>query len=156
MVRALLPGMQQRGRGHIVLVSSLSGRVASPGSAMYSATKFGLRGFGLALRQDLDGTGVGASVLTLGFIRDAGMFEKSGGDEVLPPGVGTSSPEEVAAAAVSAIRKDRAEVTVAPLSMRVGTMFGSALPRVAAATQKVSGGHAIAEKMGDAQRGWRS
>ncbi|MDQ8044104.1 MAG: SDR family NAD(P)-dependent oxidoreductase, partial [Solirubrobacteraceae bacterium] len=156
MTRALLPGMIARGRGHIVLVSSLSGKVASPGSSMYSATKFGLRGFGLALRQDLGGTGVGSSVLTLGFIRDAGMFSKSGGPEVLPPGVGTSSPEEVAAATVTAITKNRAEITVAPVPMKVGAVFGSALPRIAAVTQKASGGHAIAERMGDAQRSWRS
>jgi short-subunit dehydrogenase len=156
MVRALLPGMLERGRGHIVLVSSLGGKVATPSSSMYSATKFGLRGFGLALAQDVAGTGVGASVLTLGFIRDAGMFSKSGGPEVLPPGVGTSSPEEVAAAAVTAIRKNRTEITVAPVPMKLGAVFGSALPRVAAAAQKASGGHAVAEKMGEAQSTWRS
>ncbi len=52
MVLARLLGerMAARGRGHIVFVSSLSGKATTPGSGVYSATKFGLRGFGLALR----------------------------------------------------------------------------------------------------------
>ena len=49
LTRALLPGMLERGRGHLVLVSSLSGKVASPRSGIYSATKFGLRGFAAGL-----------------------------------------------------------------------------------------------------------
>ncbi len=61
LTHALLPGMVARGRGHLVYVSSLAGKVASPGSSMYAATKFGLRGFSFGLRQDLDGSGVGTS-----------------------------------------------------------------------------------------------
>ena len=49
--------MVERGAGHVVLVSSLSGKVASIGSSLYSATKFGLRGFASGLREDLRGTG---------------------------------------------------------------------------------------------------
>src|SRR3954470_16509171 len=44
LVRALLPGMTGRGRGHVVLVSSLAGKLASPGASVYAAAKFGLRG----------------------------------------------------------------------------------------------------------------
>ena len=50
--------MLPRGRGHIVLIGSLAGRAPSPLTAMYNATKFGLRGFALAHRDDLHGTGV--------------------------------------------------------------------------------------------------
>ena len=57
LTRALLPGMLERGRGHVVFVSSLSGKTASPRSGIYSATKFGLRGFAAGLRED-----VGAAV----------------------------------------------------------------------------------------------
>ncbi len=156
LTRALVPGMVARGRGHIVLVSSLSGKVASPGSSMYAATKFGLRGFGLALRQDLVPHGVGVSIVTPGFIRDAGMFAKSGAEDALPPGVGTCTPEDVAAATVKAITGNRAEVTVAPFTMKVGAVFGSALPNVAAITQKASGAKGIADRMAEGQHSFRS
>ncbi|HWD70774.1 MAG TPA: SDR family NAD(P)-dependent oxidoreductase, partial [Solirubrobacteraceae bacterium] len=62
LVRALAPAMVARGRGHIVLISSLSGKSAGPASSIYSATKFGLRGFAHGVRSDLRGTGVGVSV----------------------------------------------------------------------------------------------
>ena len=72
LTRALLPGMVARGRGHVVFVSSLSGKVASVGSSLYSATKFGLRGFASGLREDLHGSGVGVTVVFPGFISEAG------------------------------------------------------------------------------------
>ncbi len=56
-----------------------------------------------------------------GFICDAGMFADSG--RALPPGVGTSTPEEVAAAIVRAIERNRGEVDVAPLALRAGATF---------------------------------
>ena len=46
LTRALLPSMLERERGHLVYVSSLVGKIPAAGSSIYSATKFGLRGFG--------------------------------------------------------------------------------------------------------------
>jgi NAD(P)-dependent dehydrogenase (short-subunit alcohol dehydrogenase family) len=54
----LLPGMIERGSGHIVNISSLAGWVGARGMASYCASKFGLRGFGESLSSDLQGTGV--------------------------------------------------------------------------------------------------
>src|SRR6201999_2237670 len=104
LARALAPAMVARRRGHIVLMSSLSGKAAAPASSIYSATKFGLRGFGLALRQDLRRDRVGVSVILPGFISDAGMFADTG--ERLPPGVGTSTSDQVAAATLKAVRRN--------------------------------------------------
>ena len=53
-----LPGMIERGSGHIVNISSLAGWVGSHGLSAYCASKFGLRGFGETLAADLEGTGV--------------------------------------------------------------------------------------------------
>lgn len=61
----LVPRMLSRGRGHIVLISSLSAKAPTALASLYCATKFGLRGFGLALREDLRGSGVGVSVVML-------------------------------------------------------------------------------------------
>jgi short-subunit dehydrogenase len=149
LARALIPGMVQRGQGHVVFVSSLAGRAASPLSSMYSATKFGLRGFALGLRQDLRRDGVGVSVVSAGFVRDAGMFADAGVS--LPPGIGTSTSAEVAAAIIRAVERDRGEVTVAPLAMRIGTDIASVAPGVSAAFQRLLRADRVAQDFADAQ-----
>lgn len=69
LTRALLPGMIARRHGTIVSVASLASYV--PSDPLYSATKFGLRGFSLALDRQLQGTGVRATMVSPGFIRTA-------------------------------------------------------------------------------------
>jgi short-subunit dehydrogenase len=69
LTRAVLPGMLERRHGSIISVASLSGRVAM--EPLYSASKFGLRGFSLALRRQLAGSGVSVSVVSPGNIRTA-------------------------------------------------------------------------------------
>jgi NADP-dependent 3-hydroxy acid dehydrogenase YdfG len=66
LTQAALPGMLARRHGAIVSVGSLSGRVAM--EPLYSATKYGLRGFSLALRRQLAGTGVSVSLVSPGNI----------------------------------------------------------------------------------------
>src|SRR5919201_3380436 len=56
LARELLPSMRERRSGHLVFISSLQGKIAFPNSSLYTATKFGLRGFGLALRDELWGS----------------------------------------------------------------------------------------------------
>lgn len=153
LTRALAPAMVSRGRGHIVLISSLSGKAASPASSIYSATKFGLRGFAHGARADLRGSGVGVSVIMPGFIRDAGMFADAG--VKLPPGVGTSSPEQVAAAVLAAIEHNRGEVAVAPLGVRIGANVAAVAPDLAAAAQRLMGGAKVAEHLSERQVGKR-
>ena len=149
LARGLIPGMVERGRGHLVFISSLSGKVASPVSSLYNATKFGLRGFSLAVREDLRGTGVSASVILPGFISDAGMFADS--QTKLPTGVGTKTPEEVAAAVIRAVERDRAEVAVAPLGLRLGASFASVLPTVASAVTRLTRGDQVARDLAAGQ-----
>jgi uncharacterized protein len=151
MVLARLIGerMVERGEGHIVFVSSLSGKAATPRSGVYSATKFGLRGFAAGLRQDLRPRGVGVSAVFPGFVRDAGMFAESGAE--LPPGVGTSTPEQVAEAVVRAIERNRGELDVAPLPMRLGALFSGVAPGVAAAVTRLAGGEGIGDQFGRGQ-----
>jgi uncharacterized protein len=150
LARALVPGMIERGSGHFVFISSLSGKAVSPSSTMYNATKFGLRGFALALREDLRGTGVGASVVAPGFIRDAGMFHDSG--VKLPPGMGTRTPEQVADAVLTAVRRNRAEIVVAPPMLRLGAEFASLAPGIAGTIQHLGGGAKIANGIADGQK----
>lgn len=147
------PTMAKRGRGHVVLISSLAGKTATAGSSIYNATKFGLRGFGLALRSELSSKGVGVSIVFPGFVRDAGMFAESG--TKLPRGVGTVTPEDVAEGVVSAIERNRGEVDVAPLSLRMGAAFGGLAPEAAGKLSRRLGGDEIAGQLAEGQRSKR-
>jgi short-subunit dehydrogenase len=151
--RALLPGMVERGRGHVVLVSSLAGKVASVGSAVYSATKFGLRGFAAGLREDLHGSGVGVTVVFPSFIREAGMYAET--EVELPRWVGTRTPDDVARAVVRGIETGKAEIDVAPLSLRLGAAASALAPRTAARLQRRLGSVAISEAIAREQRAKR-
>jgi short-subunit dehydrogenase len=149
LARALAPGMVARGRGHLVFISSLQGKAATPNSSLYVATKFGLRGFALALREDLRDAGVGVSVVMPGFIRDAGLFADSGVQ--LPIGVGTRTPEQVADAVISAIERNRAEVGVAPPALRLGAVLAGVAPELSAAVSRRLGSHQIAKAVAETQ-----
>jgi short-subunit dehydrogenase len=155
MVLARLIGerMSDRRAGHIVLMASLSGKAGTPRSSIYSATKFGLRGFAMSLRQDLRPAGVGVSAIFPGFVRDAGMFAESGAK--LPPGVGTSTAEEVAEAVVRAIERNRGEVDVAPVPMRLGALFAGVAPEIAATVQRATGAERVGDEFGAGQRSKR-
>ena len=147
--RLYLPSMRARGSGHFVFMSSLSGRAPVAGAALYAATKFGLRGFGASLRADLHGTGIGVSIVSPGFVHDAGMFAESGAE--LPPGFRTVSPEQVADATISAVERDRGEVTVAPLELRLGTALAAVAPDLASKVSNRLGAERIAERMAEGQ-----
>jgi uncharacterized protein len=93
--------------------------------------------------------GVGVSVVFPGFIRDAGMFHESGAQ--LPKGVGTSTPEQVAAAVLRAITADKGEVDVAPMGMRAGTAMAQLAPEISAKVAKRLGGDKVAKALAAGQ-----
>lgn len=150
MAHALAPQMASRGKGHLLFMSSLSGKAATAGSSIYNATKFGLRGFAGALRAELRPNGVGVSTVFPGFIREAGMFAESGAK--LPPGVGTRSPQDVADAVVSAIERNRGEVDVAPLTLRLGSTFSGIAPEIAATVSRKMGAEKISASLAAGQQ----
>ena len=134
LARAAIEPMIGRGIGAMVFVSSLSGRAATPGSGLYSATKFGLRGMAAGVRADLAPHGIAVTTVFPGYIRDAGMFAEA--DVDLPRGVGTSTPSEVAEAVVRGIEQGKDELTVAPVGMRVLTRFSEWAPVVSGRIQR--------------------
>jgi short-subunit dehydrogenase len=149
MARELDPKLAKKGAGHLVFIASLSGKVGSPRSSLYNATKFGLRGFAFGLREDLHPHGVGVSIVSPGFVREAGMFADSG--SAAPPGFGTTSPKKVARAVVRAIRRNRNEITVAPRRQRFLTEIGYRHPGLAAAIQRRGGAERLAEDLAAGQ-----
>lgn len=69
LARLFLPGMLERGYGHIVNVGSISGSIPSQGIAMYSASKSFLDAFTTALHRETRGTGVQVSIVRAGPVR---------------------------------------------------------------------------------------
>ncbi|HKJ93772.1 MAG TPA: SDR family NAD(P)-dependent oxidoreductase [Longimicrobiales bacterium] len=135
MAHAALPGMIRRRRGHIVNMASLAGHLHPPFYETYVATKAGVIGFSHSLRRSLRGTGVSASVIVPGFVTRVGMRRYTEDDEGvgIPAMAGGKPPEAVARAVVRAIRRDRAEIVVAPLRTKLalwllgGTSFRQTL-----------------------------
>lgn len=149
MARELEPKLAKKGEGHIVLIASLAGKVGSPRSSIYNATKFGLRGFAFGLREDLAPSGVGVSIVSPGFVREAGMFHDAGSSP--PPGIGTTTPAKVAKAVDTAIRHDRVEITVAPRRQRFISEVGYRHPGIASRVQRRGGAEKIADKLAAGQ-----
>jgi short-subunit dehydrogenase len=153
LAHGLMAMMAERGSGQMVFISSISGHVVTPASSMYCATKFGLRGFALGIREDLRRCGVGVSLVVPGFIGEAGMWADTGAS--LPAGVSTRSPDQVAAAVIRAIERNPAEVFVAPLALRLGAALGSVAPAPAALASRLMGSERLAARVVAAQRSKR-
>jgi short-subunit dehydrogenase len=116
LTRAILPGMLERKRGAIISIASVAGHVAV--EPLYSATKFGVRGFSYALRRQLRGSGVTVSVVSPGFIRTP----MTRGNRLPMPG-----PEVVARKVAALARKPKRDVIV-PGVYRIALWFERYLP----------------------------
>jgi short-subunit dehydrogenase len=150
MAHALVPQMVERGSGHLVFISSISGKVATQGGSLYSATKFGLRGFAASLHDELERDGVGVTTVFPSFISDAGMWADTGLE--LRKGVGMRSPEQVAAAVVKGIEKNRIEIDVAPLMLRAGGWGAGISQKAVQRIQRAAGSERFAKGLAEAQR----
>ena len=128
MTRELLPHWLQRGSGHFVFISSISGFASTPRASLYAATKFGLRGFALNLREDLRSSGVGVSVITPGLIREAGNVRRERRRAAAWDRY--RNTKQVGNAVVRAIERDKSEISVAPLRQRALARFAMMAPEI--------------------------
>lgn len=106
-MRLVLPSMIARGRGHVVNVASMAGKVPIPGMAVYNASKHAAVGLTAAVRREYAGTGVSVSAVLPGAVRtrlSAGV--------PLGRGLPTVDPEDIAEAVVGSVRSRRAEIPV--------------------------------------------
>jgi NADP-dependent 3-hydroxy acid dehydrogenase YdfG len=106
-VGAVLPGMHERGRGHIVTISSDAGRKVFPGLAVYSASKFFVEALSQGLRLETAGTGLKVTTIQPGNVV-TDLISMSGDEEALeeygkPGAVRVLDPEDVAASVMHAL-----------------------------------------------------
>ncbi|TMF92564.1 MAG: SDR family NAD(P)-dependent oxidoreductase [Chloroflexi bacterium] len=146
----LVPGMLERKSGHLVFMSSIAGKLPSGGETIYNATKFGVRGFALALREELWGTGVGVSVISPTFVSEAGMWAVTG---LKPnPIAGEVSPGQVADAVWTSITKNKREIDVVPIQLRTVLKLQALTPGVFATTARWMGATRSNEDLDERQR----
>lgn len=109
----VIPGMIERGKGHIVNISSAAAKTAYPFNTVNASTKHAVVGFSWSLREELSPHGIGVSVVCPGFVTDVGLSARWSVGK--PPTIaGTVSPDKVADATIRVIERNRAEVIVSP------------------------------------------
>lgn len=126
LARLLVPDMTKRGTGHLVFVSSIVGTTGVRNEAVYAAAKAGVDRFAESLSYELQGRGVGISVVVPGVV-DTPFFERRGHPytRTTPAPI---PPERVARAIVAAARRDR-DVVFVPGWMRFPAWLHGAAPR---------------------------
>lgn len=112
LTRAVLPGMVQRRRGHILTLASIAGKTGLGYSAVYGGTKAALLAWMAGLRVELEGTGVSATVISPGYVNEVGVFARLNARP--HPMLGEVTPAEVAGAVGRALREAPAEIMVQP------------------------------------------
>lgn len=106
-MRLVLPEMIARGRGHVVNICSMAGKLPLPGMAVYNASKFAAVGLTAAVRRECDGSGVSVSAVLPSAVR-TGLAS----GVPLGRGLPTVEPAAVAQAVVRSCRTRRAEIPV--------------------------------------------
>lgn len=153
LAHQLAPAMLNRKGGHMVFISSIAGKVPAAGNTVYNATKFGIRGFALALREELLETRVGVSVICPTFVNEAGMWAETG--LKANPMAGEVSPAQVADAVWYAITRNRAEIDVVPLHLRASLKVQALAPGLFATVARATGASKPSEELGERQRNKR-
>jgi short-subunit dehydrogenase len=116
-----MPEMIRRRSGHIVNISSMAGWIGTEGLAPYSASKYGLRGFGEALREELSPYGVQVTNVYPFFSRTPILDSPRYGsmkERTLPDSM-TSDPADVIRATLDGVRHNKADVFPDPTARRL-------------------------------------
>ena len=122
LTQQLLPSLLMHRDVHIVNVCSVLGLVGLPKVCAYNAAKFGLVGYSESLRSEYGPQGVGVTALCPGLVR-TNLFDAAGAETgkqaKAPPRWATTTAEQVAKAAVKAIKRNRGVVVVEPIAKTV-------------------------------------
>ena len=102
--RAVIPGMVERGSGHVINIGSIAGQEVYPGGNVYCATKFAVRALTKGLRLDLNGTAIRVSEVAPGLVETEFSIVRFHGDSEragkVYQGLTPLSPDDIADAVV--------------------------------------------------------
>jgi short-subunit dehydrogenase len=130
LTRELLPGMIQKGQGHIVNVTSVASKLIWPGSAAYTATRWAVNGFNEVLRTEVCEQGINVTLAMFGKISSEYWNHNPGSAERLPAitrMVPTITPSQAAQAIISGIEKNKA-VVLKPALLRLVLIMNTMFP----------------------------
>lgn len=148
LTRAVLPGMRSRGRGHVVNMSSLAGKIGLPLQTPYGATKAALIMFTHSLRAELIHDPVGVSVVCPGFVAGDGMYARiEAMGRKAPRMLSPTTTKKVTEAVVRAMRRDIAETIVNPLPARPLGVLREAVPAIASHIPRALGAARFAREV---------
>jgi len=128
--RAVIPGMLERGRGHIINIGSIAGHEVYPGGNVYCATKFAVRALSKGLRLDLNGTPIRVSEVAPGMVETEFSLVRFHGDAEraakVYQGLTPLGPDDIADAAVWCATRpphvNVSEVVVMPTAQASATL----------------------------------
>jgi short-subunit dehydrogenase len=145
LTRAVVPGMLERGRGHVVSLASLAGKIVPAYMAPYGMTKAGVVAMTQALRAEHADDPVGFSAVCPNFVRGEGMITAlEEADTKIPAGIGTSPPRLVSRAVVRCIERDLPEVVIAHRRpMRLILALNAVAPRLSERLTRAIGGQHV-------------
>ncbi len=112
-VQAAVPTMRAQGGGHFVLISSVAGKLGVPMLSGYCASKWAVRGFSIAMRAELYGTGIGITTVYPAWV-DTPMFKQAAEQDADLPIEVMLTPEQVADEILGAVREGKRDLTLAP------------------------------------------
>ncbi len=131
LAHRVVPGMLERGRGHVVFISSLAGKIGPAYNEPYGATKAGLIGLNQSLRAEYRHAPIGFSVVCPGFTAGEGMYQRMVEEGVSSNRMlGETTTGKVADCVAEAIRRDRPEVIESGSPVRPLLAMGQMAPRV--------------------------
>jgi short-subunit dehydrogenase len=157
LARLLLPGMLERGYGRIISVSSLAGHTSFPHTEAYAAAKDGLTAFSRVLHSDYRRTGVSATSLILGPVKDAGLSARTLAETGLTASAAFSvSPAKVAVATVRAIDKPKPEMVVSVGPGRVLKALMDYFPGLGPRLNRLSGADKLMNAVADYRQAART
>lgn len=131
LTHSVVPGMLARGRGHVVFISSVAGKLGPAYQEPYAATKAGLIGLNQALRAEYLRSPVGFSVVCPGFVAGDGMYQRMAEDGFVSNRLmGTTTTEKIAEGVIDAIRRDRPEVIESGAPIRPVLALAEVAPRL--------------------------
>jgi short-subunit dehydrogenase len=131
LTHRIVPGMLERGRGHVVFISSLAGKIGPAYNEPYGATKAGLIGFNQSLRAEYRHAPIGFSVICPGFTAGDGMYQRMVEEGVSSNRmIGETTTGRVADCVATAIREDRPEIVESGSPIRPMLALSQIAPRL--------------------------